>query len=88
MDKPIPEQYKTVCEELIHDIGNLADQLYPFMTELGGNSVEMECGEVTVTVRKKGVCQYCNKGWQGSEAECFSICPACQGKWKLARKTS
>ena len=34
MDDKIPNQYKKQAEKLIHDIGCLADKLYPIMTEL------------------------------------------------------
>lgn len=53
MDKPIPEQYKKKSEEIIHDIGKLADKLYPFITEMGDN-VEIECGECVCIIKKRG----------------------------------
>ncbi len=47
--KPIPEQYKKQAESLIHEIGQLADKLYPIISELGDN-IEIECGNCIVTI--------------------------------------
>jgi len=52
MTNPIPEQYNKQSEALIHEIGNLADKLYPFVTELG-ESIEIECGECAVVISSK-----------------------------------
>jgi len=51
--KPIPNQYKKQSESLIHEIGQLADKLYPFITELG-DSVEIKCGKCLVIIKKRG----------------------------------
>lgn len=50
--EPIPEQYKKRSEALIHEIGQLADKLYPFITELGDN-LEIECNECLVIIKKR-----------------------------------
>ena len=50
--KPIPEQYKEQSEALIHEIGQLADKLWAFVTELG-DSVEIECGKCKVVISKR-----------------------------------
>jgi len=50
--KPIPEQYKKQSEVLIHEIGQLADKLYPIISELGDN-LEIECGECIVLIKKR-----------------------------------
>jgi len=47
--KPIPKQYKKQAETLIHNIGQSADKLYPFISELG-DSLEIECGRCVVII--------------------------------------
>lgn len=49
--KPIPEQYQKQAEGLIHEIGNLADKLWVFVSELG-DSIEMECGDCKIVISK------------------------------------
>ena len=39
--EPIPKQYQKQAEALIHEIGQLADKLWAFVSELGDN-VEIE----------------------------------------------
>lgn len=51
MDK-IPEQYREKAEALIHKIGNLSDELWKFVSELGDN-LEIECGDCIVIISKK-----------------------------------
>jgi len=45
--KPIPEQYRRKAESLIHQIGKLSDELYPFIQELGDN-LEIKCGRCII----------------------------------------
>ena len=50
--KSIPEPYRAIAEPLIHEIGLLADKLLPIVTELG-DSLEVECGDCVLEIRKK-----------------------------------
>jgi len=52
MPKEIPIQYKEKAESLIFEIGQLVDQLLPFIMELG-DSVEIECGNCICDIRKR-----------------------------------
>ena len=52
MTNPIPEQYRQQAEGLIHEIGQLADKLWMFASELG-DTVEIECGECKVVISRK-----------------------------------
>lgn len=47
---PIPPQYKN-SEETIHKIGELADKLYPIITELG-DSLEIESNNCLIILTK------------------------------------
>ena len=52
MGIPIPNQYKERSEYLIAEIGNLADELWVYVSELG-ESAEIECGKCTVVITKR-----------------------------------
>jgi len=52
--KPIPKQYKEQAEALIYEIGQLANKLYPFITELG-DKIEIKCLDCLVIIKKKEV---------------------------------
>jgi len=61
--KPIPKQYKSKVEPLIHEIGQLADKLLPFIAELGDN-VEIECGDCICIIKK-----FNNKKYEDNKQE-------------------
>jgi len=48
----IPEQYRDKAEGLILKIGNLADQLFPIISEIG-SSIEIICDGVSVNICRK-----------------------------------
>jgi len=52
MIKPIPKQYRKPAESLIHEIGQLTDELWKFVSELG-DSIEIECGNCIVIIKQK-----------------------------------
>lgn len=47
--EPIPKQYREKAESLIYGIGQLADNLWPIISELGDN-LEIECGDCVVKI--------------------------------------
>jgi len=49
--KPIPKQYRKQAENLIHEIGQLGDKLWMFISELGDN-MEIECGDCVIVIKK------------------------------------
>ena len=52
--KPIPKQYRKRAEELIHEIGQLGDKLWPFIAELGDN-IKIECGDCIIKIIKRKI---------------------------------
>ena len=50
--KPIPKQYRKEAESLIHRIGQLSDELWKFISELG-DSAEIECGDCVVIIKQR-----------------------------------
>ncbi len=48
----MPEQYRKQAESLIHEIGQLADKLYPFISELGDN-IEIERDKCICFIKSK-----------------------------------
>jgi len=49
---PIPNQYREKAEPLIYEIGQLADELWNFVSELG-DKIEFECGNCIVVISKR-----------------------------------
>jgi len=47
----IPSQYKKEAELLIYEIGQIANKLFPFITELGDN-IEIECDKCMIIIKK------------------------------------
>jgi len=51
-DKPLPEQYQTVINDLVLDLSGSAQVLWPVVEEFG-DEFECEAGKLIITIKRK-----------------------------------
>ena len=43
--------------------------------------VSQDIWDELIKLDEQNICPHCDKGWQGSLATSFSVCPVCKGNW-------